>query len=779
MWDHLHYVDWARLTHAYGYAREMPKILTEMVSFDEQERDRGWDNFWGAINHQGDFYDSTVAAIPFLIEALDHREIPSRPEILDYLYQRWLEAPDYGGDPLVPEPPGGIDEPTPMREDASEYETQLEDSDFEFEDSDDFDTSSYRSMDLCAWQTARAIQAGRPTFERLLEDPDRSIVAAAARMLLLWPETRKRAKISLIRDIESEADNVEQGKRILEFGVFADEDDLPTLEWWLDAKQPEEVRAAAAITWAWVVKPLPVTDAVVSALTDCSTPESIAFDRLPWTGIFQSGPWVLPASISFLILRLAKSNNKTVRWRAIQGPIKRHDVAKYLSDDEVIPILVDALDDPYGRIRGTAAYALSQRGESVFRHPHYLPELIDALKIHRSTPWGDNCFGLDNDANTCGHLARLLATHAYRLDSKQRYQAVKAIEKAIQHFSGKSEYINFDSLGVGAAEFLSRQLEFLKQPRELGLAEWLEALAYPNMQDSPFSPEESEARLAKVFTQDPEATIANARDFLKDETNRNRLLGTAQWLKTLGPAAESALPELDRLTKSELDTYAKDEIIKVAGFICHAMTIESDARSLHKSSTERERLPSLLTSPVSIPSDLELESWLQHDDPDIRAGAADLIARSGSPGMVSPGILQGLEALLRDEASVEVGISGPFELAGRICHWRRERKSPRASALEALFRLNHVPTGELYLQAMLAEAIQPAITTAHQTAPRRFLIDQWRRAIVAAGGNAIAEPQIRACRQRCRDLFWFGDIPATSANTELTDVIRHLSDRLI
>src|SRR3954468_16308803 len=118
MWDNLLRVDWGRLTHAYGPARDVPKVLLDMVSADAATRAAGWNTFRGSVNHQGDFYDSTVAAIPFLVEAASRPEVPGRELILDYFRTRWRDAPAYGGDPALAEPPGGVDEPTPTLTDA-------------------------------------------------------------------------------------------------------------------------------------------------------------------------------------------------------------------------------------------------------------------------------------------------------------------------------------------------------------------------------------------------------------------------------------------------------------------------------------------------------------------------------------------------------------------------------------------------------------------------------------------------------------------------------------
>ena len=797
MWEQLLRVDWARLTHAYGYARDAPKILRGMVSSDKNEQAAGWDAFWGSLNHQGDFYDSTVAAVPFLIEALDHRDIPCRTNILDTLRQRWLDAPEYGGDPLAPDPPGGIDVTTPLRATFTADDTTVEESDDEaLGESEEFDINAYRRMDLCAWQTGRAIQAGRSTFERLLEDPDRAVAAAAANLLLPWPETRRIAKRSLVRFIEEEADANQQGERILEFGVYANEGDLPALDRWITPKQPVEMRAAAALTWAWVVNPGQVPAPVLSALHDCSTPTATAFGNLPWVGIYQRGPWILPANVAHVILRMAESKHKDVRWRAVQGLNVGRETAKHLSAEQVIPVLMRVLEDPHNRIRDAAAYALSQRSEAVLDR-RFLPALIGALEIRESTTWEDRnstaskraatwtsdfaYSSLDNGAATCGHIARLLATFSHRLDSKQRKQVVAAVQKAIRHFTGKKATVMFDSMGIDAAPFLNEQLGLLRAPREWGLQELLVPFAFPNMQESRLSPEDCERRLAEMVAQDSEATISDAVELVRDAKNRNAALGAVHWLMTLGPAAERALPEIDKMATGNLDSYAKDEAKRAAEFIREALAVEPDVSPDTNSRSDRNRIASLLRlEPSNQPGLLsDLEGLLENKDAYVRAGAAEAMAKWAPPLSTSPEVIRQLVNLLSDEAAVNVGISGPFEFEGRVSHWRQERRSPRASALHALFVIDSVPHGELFLRAMLAETAHAALVIAQQTVPRRFPIGQWRRAASAAGGLAIAEPQIRSFRQTCRERGWSGEHSAFAAESELAVIIRQLSGRLI
>src|SRR5262249_57152540 len=129
--------------------------------------------------------------------------------------------------------------------------------------------------DLCAWQTARAVEAGRPTCEGLLDDPDRAVAAAAAMLLLMWPQTRALAKRTLIRTIADEPDPAAQARHILEFGVYATTDDEDTLERWLH--HPGPVQAAAALALAWLADPAPLPAQAAAVLDVASRPGAAAF----------------------------------------------------------------------------------------------------------------------------------------------------------------------------------------------------------------------------------------------------------------------------------------------------------------------------------------------------------------------------------------------------------------------------------------------------------------------------------------------------------------------
>ncbi|MFF1649143.1 hypothetical protein [Streptomyces sp. NPDC058240] len=56
-----------------------------LASADATEREIALDGMHGAVHHQGDVYDSTVACIPFLFELVRTAGLPGRGEIVELL----------------------------------------------------------------------------------------------------------------------------------------------------------------------------------------------------------------------------------------------------------------------------------------------------------------------------------------------------------------------------------------------------------------------------------------------------------------------------------------------------------------------------------------------------------------------------------------------------------------------------------------------------------------------------------------------------------------------
>lgn len=78
-------VEWAALGHAYGPADDVPQMLRGLASADPVERETALDGMYGAVHHQGDVYDSTLACIPFLLELVANPAVQDRGGIVELL----------------------------------------------------------------------------------------------------------------------------------------------------------------------------------------------------------------------------------------------------------------------------------------------------------------------------------------------------------------------------------------------------------------------------------------------------------------------------------------------------------------------------------------------------------------------------------------------------------------------------------------------------------------------------------------------------------------------
>ncbi|PWI20162.1 PBS lyase [Streptomyces sp. Act143] len=78
-------VDWASMRHAYGSAEDVPGLLRGLASADPAEREIALDGMYGAVHHQGDVYDSTLACVPFLFALAEREEVRERGGIVELL----------------------------------------------------------------------------------------------------------------------------------------------------------------------------------------------------------------------------------------------------------------------------------------------------------------------------------------------------------------------------------------------------------------------------------------------------------------------------------------------------------------------------------------------------------------------------------------------------------------------------------------------------------------------------------------------------------------------
>lgn len=98
--DGVDLVAWESMHHAYGKAGDVPGVLRDLISADAEKRELAVEHLWHSVHHQGDIYDSTVAAIPFLVTASAWPDFPERADVLTLLAGIGAAGLEVGADDL-------------------------------------------------------------------------------------------------------------------------------------------------------------------------------------------------------------------------------------------------------------------------------------------------------------------------------------------------------------------------------------------------------------------------------------------------------------------------------------------------------------------------------------------------------------------------------------------------------------------------------------------------------------------------------------------------------
>ena len=75
-------VNWRKLSHAYGSARDVPQLFKALTSEDATTRSQALDKLSASLCHQGTIYSATAAAVPLFIELIQTADIHDKDEIL-------------------------------------------------------------------------------------------------------------------------------------------------------------------------------------------------------------------------------------------------------------------------------------------------------------------------------------------------------------------------------------------------------------------------------------------------------------------------------------------------------------------------------------------------------------------------------------------------------------------------------------------------------------------------------------------------------------------------
>ncbi|MFI2737843.1 PBS lyase [Streptomyces sp. NPDC018711] len=230
-------VDWASLGHAYGPADDVPELLRGLASADPAERETALDGMYGAVHHQGDVYDSTLACIPFLLELVADPDVQDRGCIIELLTSI-----------------GGI-----------ELDDDEELDELGVDDEESIPAANYA-------MAAAAIAAGADVFLGLVSDPDPEVrLAAPCALASLHPEparvlTLLRERLTVERDTEVRLTLVAAVGRIALRHASLHAETVEWLGWLARAAHDPGLRLAALVQRARCA-PADIPDDVVPWVT--------------------------------------------------------------------------------------------------------------------------------------------------------------------------------------------------------------------------------------------------------------------------------------------------------------------------------------------------------------------------------------------------------------------------------------------------------------------------------------------------------------------------------
>lgn len=172
------------MEHAYGPATELPDLLRQLRSHDEEVREAAVEEISDLVMHQGSSYPAGAAIVPYLLEVFADGSAPGRQEAYDLLVALWPENID----PAEPEP-------------------------------EDYDVSPEERA------VRDALRAGVPTLLALLDDDDRDARGYSAHLLSYFPDLGELISPALTARLAVEPDTVIAAALCLTAGLVGDPGD--------------------------------------------------------------------------------------------------------------------------------------------------------------------------------------------------------------------------------------------------------------------------------------------------------------------------------------------------------------------------------------------------------------------------------------------------------------------------------------------------------------------------------------------------------------------------
>jgi hypothetical protein len=405
---------WPDLHHAYGPAVEVPGWARGLVDPDPVAREYALDAMYGAVHHQGDVYDCTIAVLPFLLRIAATAGLPGRVEVIT----------------LVASIGGADDDPGLLSDD---------DRDLPPDDDDDLGTLGYFFADA---NTVVADAHG--LWIRLLDDPDPAVRQAAAQVLPACRSVVLASLTALMAVAAAEPDPEARIGYTSVVGALARQQHAPAAVEWLTGilagPEPARHRTAALTELVRLDVPVPVdtaVDLIAHLYEDGSPPvQPAGFDtdtligsarvlreladtdrRIPAASQLVSDVTdsyaARPADQQRLVTALLRSTDWECRFDTI-GPASRLIDGWRGDYTDIVALTADQLTDPHTALRPRALSLLSHVGPLAAPAADALhacldagPREADSATLARQSPalvrW-------PNGTPTTGTVVAILAT---------------------------------------------------------------------------------------------------------------------------------------------------------------------------------------------------------------------------------------------------------------------------------------------------------------------------------------------------------------------------------
>jgi hypothetical protein len=265
MLEDLEQIDWHALEHAYGEADDVPTLLRDLASQDEEVCGIALGKLSISIYHQGTVYSASAYAAPFLIELLENEATQDKEGIL-LLLASLVSGDAYQRHHLWMYPEARKRDPAFQRELAEQV----------------------------VWvdRTHEAVHQGLSTYLKLLSHPDPKIRMSAAYTLAQFKEDASSIVAYLGSFVEKEEDQRAKASRLLSLGVLGGPtaETLSLLETAMHTEGAKVgqalVRFTAATALVWLAGEETPEEAVrmlVDMLTDPKSAELFeVYVELPW-----------------------------------------------------------------------------------------------------------------------------------------------------------------------------------------------------------------------------------------------------------------------------------------------------------------------------------------------------------------------------------------------------------------------------------------------------------------------------------------------------------------